>query len=113
MTTAKQKALTARTVKGPTQFEQKADYQQRIEKSRAKRRTDMPEIHRACYDRAMGGKSLKSAIKSFCLECMAWQKEEVRLCCSPACPLYPYRPYKHAAEGVNFATESTKKGTGL
>lgn len=80
----------------------------------AKRRADMPEIHRATYDRAMQGKSLKSGVKSFCLECMGWQKEEVRLCCSPACPLFPYRPYKpkrkQAAEGLSFAPESTNNG---
>jgi hypothetical protein len=58
------------------------------------RRAEMPEIHRANYDKAQRGKSMKAAIKAFCLECVCWQKEEVRLCTSPACPLYSYRPYK-------------------
>lgn len=60
----------------------------------AKRRAQMPNIHIANYDKAMKGKSMKAAIKAFCLECVCWQKEEVRLCTSLACPLYPYRPYK-------------------
>jgi hypothetical protein len=58
------------------------------------RRAQMPEIHRANYDKALRGKSMKAAIKAFCLECVCWQKEEVRLCTSFACPLYSYRPYK-------------------
>lgn len=63
-----------------------------------KHRQNIPIIHRATYDRAMQGKSLKSATKSFCLECVMWQKEEVRLCPSVQCPLYPYRPYKQKAK---------------
>lgn len=58
------------------------------------RRAEMPEIHRANYDKALRGKSMKAGIKAFCLECVCWQKEEVRLCTSLACPLYSYRPYK-------------------
>lgn len=60
----------------------------------AKRRSDMPSIYRKNYDKAMSGKSLKAASKAFCLECVMWQREEVKLCPSVACPLYPYRPYK-------------------
>ena len=55
---------------------------------------DMPRIYRATYRKAMSGKSLRAAVNSFCLECVGWQREEVRLCTSPACPLYPYRPYQ-------------------
>lgn len=55
----------------------------------------MPVIHLANYKKAMRGKSMKAAIKSFCLECVQWQKEEVRKCTDLACPLYPYRPYKN------------------
>jgi hypothetical protein len=79
-----------------------------------KHRTEIPIIHRQTYDRAMKGKSLKSAIKSFCLECCCWQKEEVRLCTSLACPLFPYRPYKknskRASEGLSFGRESQNSG---
>jgi hypothetical protein len=60
------------------------------------RRAEMPEIHRANYDKACRGKSMRAATRAFCLECVQWQKEEVRLCTALACPLYPYRPYKEA-----------------
>jgi hypothetical protein len=79
-----------------------------------KRRADIPKIYRKTYDTAMQGKSLKSAVKAFCLECVCWQKEEVQLCTSLACPLYPYRPYKQgskkASESVNFGAESKNSG---
>jgi len=79
-----------------------------------RRRADIPPLHRKTYDRAMQGKSMKSAIKSFCLECTGWQKEDVRLCTSLACPLYPYRPYKdranHTSEGLSFGVESKNSG---
>lgn len=60
----------------------------------SKRREDMPAVYRGCYDRAMSGNSLRAAANSFCLECVMWQREEVRLCPSYSCPLWPYRPYQ-------------------
>lgn len=59
-----------------------------------KRLKDIPESHRANYLRAMRGGSRTAAVKGFCLECMMWQKEEIRKCTSKVCPLYPYRPYQ-------------------
>ena len=80
------------------------------------RRADMPKIHRANYDEAVSGKSRKAAIKAFRLECVCWQKEEVRLCTSLACPLYPYRPYKNsskqAPESISLRAESKKTAKG-
>jgi hypothetical protein len=76
----------------------------------AERREQMPNIHRANYDKAMKGRSMKAAIKAFCLMCVQWQKEEVRLCTDLACSLYPYRPYKsrsnRCSEGLSFSIES-------
>ena len=54
----------------------------------------IPKIHRADYTKAVSGRSRKAGVKSFCLQCVGWQKEEVRLCTSLECALYPYRPYK-------------------
>ena len=54
----------------------------------------MPEVYRRNYRRAMSGKSPAAGIKSFCLECVGWHREEVKACTSPACSLYPYRPYQ-------------------
>lgn len=62
---------------------------------------DIPAAYRGTYERAMTGRSAKAAIRSFCLECVGWQREEIRLCTSPACPLYPYRPYQ--GKGVEDA----------
>lgn len=59
-----------------------------------KRRDDMPTAYRHNYDKAMTGKSLRAATKAFCLECVMWQKNEVRLCPSVPCPLWLYRPYQ-------------------
>ena len=55
---------------------------------------EMPTIYRATYKKAVTGKSLRAAVNSFCAECTMWQREEVRLCTSLACSLYPYRPYR-------------------
>ena len=54
-----------------------------------------PVKYRGTYKKAMTGKSLRAAVNAFCLECVFWQREEVKLCTSPTCPLYPYRPYKN------------------
>ena len=81
----------------------------------AERRQQMPKIHRSNYDEAVSGKSRKAAIKAFCLECVCWQKEEVRLCSSLACPLYPYRPYRKSnrcSEGLSFGAESMNSAKG-
>ena len=82
----------------------------------AERRNEMPEIHRANYDKAMRGKSMRAATKAFCLMCVQWQKEEVRLCTDLACPLYPYRPYKgksnQRSERRSLGAESKKTGKG-
>jgi len=121
---AKRKKATAGTAAPKKIIRQSESYPQgqnqstenhRTERIR-KHRADIPKIHRKIYDRAMQGKSLKSAVKSFCLECVCWQKEEVRLCTSLACPLYPYRPYKQrskqASKGVSFGAESKNSRRG-
>ncbi len=59
-----------------------------------KRINDMPQVYRNTYKKAMTGKNRPAAVKAFCLECMGWEREEVRKCNSVACPLYPYRSYK-------------------
>ena len=83
--------------------------QKRAEKITA-RRADIPRIYRATYDRAVSGKSLRAAVNSFCLECVMWQRKEVTICTSLACPLYAVRPYqgpKSASERPDLRAEST------
>jgi hypothetical protein len=76
----------------------------------AERRAQMPRSYRACYDKAISGKSLRAAINSFCLECVCWQTVEIRNCTDKACPLWTVRPYQdvpqNAREGQNIAVES-------
>jgi len=60
----------------------------------AARRKDIPEIYKAHYDKAMAKKGRSHAVKSFCLECMGWQRTEIKSCTSPQCPLFRYRPYQ-------------------
>jgi hypothetical protein len=93
-----------------------ADTEEKRSERIAQRRSQIPKIHRANYDEAVSGKSRKAAIKAFCLECVCWQKEEVRLCTALACPLYSYRPYQEGSNDVDNRTglgaESTKSGGG-
>jgi len=35
--------------------------------------------------------SRKAAIRSFCLECMAYARDEVRQCSDHGCPLFAFR----------------------
>ena len=78
----------------------------------AERREQIPKIHKANYAKAMRGNSMKAGIKAFCLECVGWEREQVRLCTDLACPLYPYKPYKsrskQASQGPSLEPESIK-----
>lgn len=60
----------------------------------AARLAEMPKTSRNTYLKAMKGKSMGAAIKAHCSECMGWDRNEVRNCTAPACPLYPYRPFR-------------------
>ena len=54
----------------------------------------MPINYRSNYEKAITGKSRTAAVKAFCLECVCWQRNEVKNCTSVACPLFPYRAYE-------------------
>ena len=62
--------------------------------SQNERLNQMPARYHATYRKAMSGRSLRAAVNAHCLECVAWEREEVRLCTAPGCPLYHYRPYQ-------------------
>jgi len=80
--------------------------QQRIEEHRA----SMPRQYRKVYDVAMSGRSLRAAVNSFCIECMGYVFSEVRQCCSPDCPLYPYRPLRGVSYGISGIGQSSIEG---
>jgi len=76
----------------------------------AERRADTPVSCRKNYDKAMSGKSRPAGVKAFCLECMGWDKGEVKACDTVQCPLFPYRPYRKSKTVRNArfpASEST------
>jgi len=55
-------------------------------------------------------KSMRVAVDSFCLECVGYQREEIKVCTDKACPLWAYRPYsvsKKAQIGHFKLAEST------
>ncbi|MFC1739144.1 hypothetical protein ACFL1G_08860 [Planctomycetota bacterium] len=82
----------------------------------AERQMQIPRAYRAIYDRAVQGKSLRAAVNSFCIGCTGYQREEVRLCTSLACPLYAVRPYQssqNGLEGAFITTESKKSEQGV
>lgn len=55
----------------------------------------IPDRYKKIYVRASMGKSTRSdAIKAKCLDCSAWNKEEIRHCKVYTCPLHKFRPYK-------------------
>ncbi len=39
------------------------------------------------FEKAYVGRSKQAAIKSFCLECIGFERSEIRNCTAPACPL--------------------------
>lgn len=50
---------------------------------------DIPDIYKGLY--AKRKKSRKSAVRSFCLECVGYDPREVTKCTDKACPLWKWR----------------------
>lgn len=71
----------------------------------------IPKKYRRTYERAMTGKSCKSAIRCACLRCCNWRAGDVRKCQDAECPLFLYRPRARiflSASGTQFLrVEST------
>ena len=65
------------------------------------RLSEVPKVYRTVYRRALAGKGRRYAVKAFCLQCCNWQREEVKLCPSVACPLFAVRPYQEKQESDN------------
>lgn len=74
----------------------------------AARAGQMPKSCRATYLKATRGKaSPRVAIKAFCLECVGWNRAEVRRCTATACPLWLYRPWTDSEEKESPAAATT------
>lgn len=55
----------------------------------------VPNSYQKMWLDSFDGTASKSrAIRAKCLECSAYQKEEIRSCPCRQCPLWQYRPYK-------------------
>lgn len=65
----------------------------------AKRLAAMPSTCRGAYKKAVNHKSMRSAVNSFCLECIGYIRKEISLCTDLACPLYSYRPFQKRLSG--------------
>jgi len=75
----------------------------------ALRRQTMPARFRATYDAAMSGRSRKKAVHAHCYECLGWEIGHETDCTSPACPLYPYRPFVASPLTQNLSDEARAK----
>ena len=71
----------------------------------AARRKQMPARFRTTYDRAMKGRSRKAAVAAQCYECLGWEIGHGTDCTSPACPLYPYRPFAGGTVPMDLSDE--------
>ncbi len=67
----------------------------------------VPSAWRKAYRLAISGKSRTAALKVFCGACVGWVRKEVRLCSSPDCPLFPYRPFQSEDEAADETAEVT------
>jgi hypothetical protein len=78
----------------------------------------IPRQYRRLYERVVGkgGGTRSEAIKVMCLECVGWEKKEVRYCTATACPLYRFRPYRSDSKGrkspQNHPTSASPGGDG-
>ncbi|MFA5291419.1 MAG: hypothetical protein WC496_00120 [Phycisphaerae bacterium] len=59
----------------------------------SKRIAQIPKPYRKDYEKAAINGSKPAAIKAFCLECCAWQENEIINCTAVTCPLYAVRPF--------------------
>lgn len=81
----------------------------------AERRAVFPRKYRRLYDRAVEGKSLRACVNAQCLDCVAGQSREIRLCTDLACPLWAMRPYRSSGtnrDGGLSGAESENSGKG-
>lgn len=74
----------------------------------AERRAQIPRAYRATYNKAVKGRSLRAAVNAQCLECVSWQRKEIKLCTDLAYPLYAVRPYQNLQNGHGGAFSSVE-----
>ena len=65
-----------------------------MDRKRAARLQTCPARDKNLLARSWVGKSRKTAIKAFCLECVGFDRSAVRECTAYACPLWMSRPFQ-------------------
>lgn len=84
------------------------DKMSRYADSFARMKEEIPEKFHPLVERAEKGSKI-AMIKLKCLDCVAWEYMEVKLCTCISCPLYPIRPYQgglHIVEAEEVDDES-------
>lgn len=102
------KPVTTRKKKkknGLTSFQKLVEKKYSIDRDEQieKRLNQIPESHRAKYEKAAARKSMRAAVNSQCLECVGYLTKEVSMCTDLACPLYLYRPYQKRSKTDEIA----------
>lgn len=70
----------------------------------AKCREQITPKYQCIYDKAMTGRSMKSAIHINCLLCVGCKRKEITDCQMVECSLFPYRPYQNPQYRVRRRT---------
>lgn len=86
-------------VKGVKAVSNKQSIAVRYAKTFAEMRREFPAEYHHFIDKAEKG-SKRAAIACKCIDCMCFQREEVRLCTSFGCSNFPHRPFKTNEEKV-------------
>ncbi len=61
----------------------------------AKRLAQTPPSQRGLFNRVYAGwATQRQCIRAMCLECLGFDKDGIRNCTAPECPLYRFRPYQ-------------------
>jgi len=77
----------------------------------AERLAQIPESQQRIYQKAVQRKSMAAAVKSFCYECMGYQREEVKVCSDLGCPLWAYRPGRSVSKKAKIERLQTAEST--
>ncbi len=67
-----------------------------MDEKQEKRLSEIPELYKKNYRKAMSGKSKANALKAKCLDCCCWMRPEITRCTVSDCPPWLYRPYQKA-----------------
>lgn len=75
-------------------METKTNIEEKRQAAIDKRLAIIPKSYQKTYEKAVARKSMRAALKAQCLECVNWERSEIRNCSALGCPLWAYRPYQ-------------------